>query len=167
LSRDAKMGKLDKDSLARGSVVQIGPDMEGLGVATEGQLFEAAMNTRVMAIDLNGDGVPEVVAQGTVGCSATGNCPFWIFQKVAKGYRLLLEAEGQAFTIQKTRTNGFFDVVVSMQGSATQSGLSDYHFKNGHYEETGCYSVEWDVLENGKLRELKEFRITSHRCLNQ
>src|SRR5262249_46989396 len=53
---------------------------------SEAELRDAVLDTRVALIDLNGDGVPEVVAQGMVNCGATGNCPFWVFRKTRLGY---------------------------------------------------------------------------------
>jgi hypothetical protein len=58
-------------------------------------------------IDLNGDGLPEVVAQGMIGCGATGNCPFGVLRKAKQGYELILKGEAQTFTIQKSNSNGF------------------------------------------------------------
>ena len=105
--------------------------MADLEIESETALQKAALNTRVKMIDLNGDGVPEVVAQGMVNCSPTGNCPFWVFQKTVRGYKLLVESYGQTFTVQKTSTNGFRDIVVSMHSSAKESGLTNYRYKDG------------------------------------
>ena len=56
------------------------------------QPTENAAETRVKLADLNGDGVPEAICQATddESCSPTGNCSFWIFQKGATGYKLIL-----------------------------------------------------------------------------
>jgi len=131
---------------------------------TNEKLNEAVSRTRVKEIDLDGDGVPEIVAQGYVGCSATGNCPLWIFQRIGKSYSPLLETEGQTFTIQKHSTNGYRDIVVSFHGSATQSGLTDYRYSEGQYVAAGCYNAEWEVLEGDKVVELKVPRITPFAC---
>lgn len=126
---------------------------------------ERAAQTRIKVIDLNGDGVPEVIAQpvGEV-CSPTGNCPFWAFQKASTGYILIMEkGAAQDFTIQPSRTNGYFDLVLGMHGSATEQGLYVYQFRDGRYRRTGCYDANWTYLgEDGEYHELKEPRIT--RC---
>ena len=94
-------------------------------------------------------------------CSPTGNCPFWLFRKTKHSYKLLLYAEGiQSFTIERTRTNGFRDIVLAMHGSATESQLTLYKYANGAYHDVACYDANWTVLEGDTIRELKEPRIT-------
>jgi hypothetical protein len=73
----------------------------------------------------------------------------------------LLYAEGiQSFTIERTRTNGFRDIVLAMHGSATESQLTLYKYANGAYHDVACYDANWTVLEGDTIRELKEPRIT-------
>lgn len=126
--------------------------------------MERAAQTHVKFVDLNGDGVPEVIAQpsGDGICSPTGNCPFWVFQKFGNIYRLIL-AKGavQEFTIQQTRTNGYSDLVLGMHGSATLQGLFVYQFLDGRYRQTGCYDANWSYLaKDGEYHDLDEPRIT-------
>jgi hypothetical protein len=158
--RSAKIANHDKQAIAAAIAAQLRPIMSDIEIESEGQLRKAALDTRIKMIDLNDDGTPEVVSQGMVNCSPTGNCPFWVFQKTSRRYKLLVESYGQTFTIQKTSTNGFLDIVVSMHGSATQSGLTDYRYKDGSYHDFGCYSAEWTVLESDTVRELKEPLVT-------
>jgi hypothetical protein len=131
--------------------------------ARELQPKALAAETRIKLVDLNRDGVPEIVAQA-VGdlCSPTGNCPFWVFQKSASGYKLILERDAvQSFTIQPTRTNAYFDVVLGMHGSATERGLYLYEFSQGRYRRVACYAANWTYLdENHEIHELEEPLIT-------
>lgn len=129
-------------------------------ITSEAELQQAVLDTRTALIDLNDDGVAEVVAQGMVDCGATGNCPFWIFRKTKLGYELLLDGEAQTFTIQKSKTNGFHDIVLSTHGSSSSGNLVDYHYEEGAYQQAGCYDYDWTVLEGDNVRELKEPRIT-------
>lgn len=124
---------------------------------------ETAAATRVKLVDLNGDGIPEIIAQGIAKvCSPTGNCPVWVFQRVASGYKVILERGAvQSFTVQPTRSNGYFDIVLGMHGSATEQALYLYRFGQRRYRKTACYDANWSYLdENGKVHELKEPRIT-------
>jgi hypothetical protein len=134
--------------------------MSDLEIGSEQQLRKVALDTRIKMTDLNDDGVPEVVAQPMAGCRATGNCLFWIFQKALGGYRLLLEGEAQTFTVQKTSTNGFRDIVLGCHASATESVLADNRYKGGVCQDAACYYASWTVLENDKVRELEEPHIT-------
>jgi hypothetical protein len=128
------------------------------------EAMKLAAETRVKFVDLNGGGVPEVIGQpvGEHICSPTGNCPFWVFQKTATGYRLIAEKGAvQTFTIQQTRTNGFFDLVLGMHGSATEQGLYVYRFRDGRYRRTDCYDANWTYLgKDGEVHDLEEPRIT-------
>ena len=96
-----------------------------------------AADTRVRVVDLNGDGVPEVISQASGDiCSPTGNCPFWVFQKAGTQYRLILEKGAvQDFTIQPTQTSGYFDLVLGMHGSATEQGCFSTSSETGDIEE--------------------------------
>lgn len=142
---------------------QLRPQMDDFEINSEDQLRRAALDTRIKMVDLNHAGILEVLAQSTVGCGATGNCEFWIFQKSRDGYRLLLAGEAQTFTIQKSRTNGFSDIVLGMHGSATETGLTVYRYEGGVYQEVGCYLASWTILEGEEVRQLKEPLITACR----
>jgi hypothetical protein len=122
--------------------------------------------TRFKSIDLNGDGIPEIVAQASGDiCSPTGNCPFWIFQKTAASYKVILKRGAvQTFTIQKIRSDQYLDIVLGMHGSATEQDLRLYRFKDGQYRNAGCYNANWSYIDkNGEEHELKKPRIA--RCV--
>lgn len=157
------MASSERTLIARSIATGIRPEMEVLEIESESQLLESALDTRIKFVDLNGDGIPDVIAQGLVDCSPTGNCSFWIFPKTPTGYRLLLDGFGQTFTIQRSKTNGFHDIVVSMHGSATESRLTDFRFEDGHYVEVGCYYANWAVLDGNEIHELKEHQISPCR----
>lgn len=158
--RKAQLPNQQKKAIASAIADEIRPMMSDLEIQSEPQLQKAALDTRVKMIDLNGDGGPEVVAQGMVNCSATGNCPFWIFRKAKSGYELLLEGEAQTFTIQKSGANQFSDIVLARHGSYDSGDLVHYVYRNGFYHEEGCYGYYWTVLEGDRIRELKEPRLT-------
>jgi hypothetical protein len=163
--RNANLGEQDRKAVARATADEIRPMMADVDIKSEAELKKKALDTRIALIDLNGDGIPEVVAQAMVGCGATGNCPFWVFRKTKRGYDMVLEGEAQTFTVQASSTNGFRDIVLSTHGSYSSGGLTDYHYRDGVYKDVGCYGYEWTVLEGETIRELKEPRITPCRLL--
>lgn len=132
-------------------------------IKSEAELQQAVLETRTALIDLNGDGVPEVVAQGMMNCGATGNCPFWVLRKTKGGYEIILEGEAQTFTIQPSISNRFRDIVLSTHGSYSSGGLTLYQYKEGFYSDVASYCYDWTVLEGDKVRELKEPRVTPCR----
>ena len=125
---------------------------------------ERAAKTGLKLVDLNGDGVPEAICQpnGFDICSATGNCPLWIFQKTAAGYKLVLQANSvQNFTIQSTRTNSFLDLVLGQHESATEQDLFVFRFQDGEYHLGSCYVADWSYLgKDGEYHDSEEPRLT-------
>jgi hypothetical protein len=126
-------------------------------------LVDAVKETRVKLIDLNGDGIPEVIAQASdnESCSPTGNCTIWVFARSGQGYRLILERNAiQTFAIRPTRTNGFKDLVLRQHGSAFESDLFIYRFANGKYHKNACYDANWVSMDGDERHELKDPIIT-------
>lgn len=164
--RQAKVADAERAAISEAIANQIGPyrpEMKFLGINSEQQLKDAILDTPIELVDLNDDGVPEIIAQGTPkeGCSPTGNCPFWIFQKSGGEYRVLASRGAvQTFQIQRGRSNGFRDVVVEMHGSATEKTLRLLQYRRGKYHVAGCYDANWTVLEGDTVRELKEPLLT-------
>jgi hypothetical protein len=124
--------------------------------------MERAEQTRVKFIDLNGDSVPEVIAQPIGNICGAANCPLYVFQKHGTKYRVILEkGAAQTINVQRSRTNGYLDVVVGMHGSATERGLFVYQFSQGRYRRTHCYNESLTELgKDGKVHEFETARIT-------
>ena len=121
-------------------------------VVSENEVQSVALDVRVKVEDLNADGTPEILAQASdhFNCGATGNCPFWVFQKSRGGYTVLLKTEAQTFTIQPDRTNGYRDLVFGYHDSALRTTLEHYKFRGGKYEYVACHVAEWGELATGR-----------------
>ena len=161
--RESKLMPTEKAAISKAITDQLRPAMFSAGFTSEEQLENIALDARIKMVDLGGDSARELIAQGgdPAVCSPTGNCFFWLFRKTKRNYKLLLYAEGvQMFTIQRTQTNGFRDIVLAMHGSATASQLTLYKYSNGAYHDVACYDANWTVLEADTLRQLTEPRIT-------
>jgi hypothetical protein len=160
--RHAKVSSADRLAISKAIALALMPDMGGLGGRTEPELEDTALDTPVKLVDLNGDGTPEVIAQGTPedgGCSPDGNCRFWVFQKSGDGYQPLIALTSiQSFTIQQRRLNGFNDLVVKTQVSSAESTLKLLQYNDGRYQEVGCYEADWSAGGDG--RTSKEPRLT-------
>jgi hypothetical protein len=167
--KDANIAASDRAALAKAIEAQIGPpDPYDPELASEVQIRQAVLNSNIKMISVsqNEKDPPEVVAlpNGQHFCSPTGNCSFWFFGRTPQGYRLLLDAIGQGFTVQTTATNGFRDLVINMHGSATDQSLKVYRYAGGRYRRVACYDANWAPLENGVIHQLKDPRITPSHC---
>lgn len=128
-----------------------------LGKLSQTQLRQLAADTRVELVDLNGDGVPEVIAQATgMGpCGGSGNCIVWIFQWTQNGVRVLLdslenEAGFEVITVRPWSTNGFKDIVLGSHSTSTMRNLVWYRYAaDGIYRSWKCY-FESRLGDNGK-----------------
>jgi hypothetical protein len=162
--RDVKIPSREKQAIAAAVIRQLRPVAADLEIQSPDHLKKAALDTRVKLIDLNHDGTPEVIAQSIADCSPTGNCSLWVFQKTRGNYKLLLEGFGQTFTIQKTSTRGYRDIVVAAHSSAAVSGLTNYRYRDGAYHEAGCYSASWHVPEGDAVRMPRAPIVTPFPC---
>lgn len=157
---------IERTALIKAIAAQIRPNMADLGIQSEKELRTVAADTRVKFIDMNEDGMPEVIAQAwgvQAGCGATGNCPFWVFSKSDNGYKLILGGDGwnfQIFTVQPTVTNGYHDLVLGFHDSASEKTLEVYRFKNGKYRRGACYDADWAPMDAKGWHVLKNPIIT-------
>jgi hypothetical protein len=102
---------------------------------------------RVELIDLNGDGVAEVILQpiGSDYCGATGNCGVLIAEKTSGGYRTLLDRPGvQTITVESSNTYGYRDLFLTAHSSASESMIYLYRYHAGKYRHAGCFVADWN-----------------------
>jgi hypothetical protein len=105
-----------------------------------------------------------LVVQATANClcSPTGNCDFWVFDRVKTEYRELLHAEAvQTFRFLPSSSHGFRDLQTSMHGSAWYSDLTNYRYNGEHYEVHSCLSRDYN---DGRGNSLKKPVIASRPC---
>ena len=118
------------------------------------ELLQLSKLTAVKLFDVTGDGVPEVIAEGSNTesgmCSPTGNCPWWVFGKQGYRYIPLLESFGNGLSTDCSRKGRQCDISVFMHGSATEFGIKVYRFTDTKYAKVAEYSVAWPLDENGR-----------------
>jgi hypothetical protein len=123
---------------------------------------------RLKFIDLNSDGVPEIIVQAgdDEHCSPTSNCAFWILKKSANSYLVLLKRGNvQSFSVEPRKTNGYADLVTGVHGSATYSGLSLYQYDGRSYRLADCARSDYSYLgTDGEYHTTQEPKITRQPC---
>jgi hypothetical protein len=158
--RGAKVAKEERHAIADAIEVQLRPILGELGKTLAMEVREASLETRVKLIDLDNDGMPEVIAEAADSCNDLGNCHIWIFKKSGQEYKLILDSIGQTFTVQATSTNGVKDIVVAMRESASEFNLKEYHYEDGKYKRASCHHADWEAAAGQTAEKLKEPRIT-------
>ncbi len=160
--RLSKMRRSDRDGIARAVDEQLRSRAGDLGTGAGEEMNSAVLDSRIMMVDLDGEGTREAIVQGSgelAGCSATGNCPLWIFKKSGGKWRMLLWAPSvQSFTIQPVRGKRFPDIVLAAHRSAFESELTLFRYSHGAFRASGCEEASW-LGENDPGRQLKEPRL--------
>jgi hypothetical protein len=67
------------------------------------------------------------------GCSPTGNCALYGFERGRRGWRLVLNSIAQTCTVLPSSHGGRRDLSASMHGSATESTLKTYWWRRNRY----------------------------------
>ena len=116
------------------------------------ELEQLANSTRVKLIDVTGDGVPDVIAEGGAAeiCSPTGNCPWWVLTKQGSLYSPILESFGNGLSTNCRPSKGQCDIVVFMHGSATELSIKLYRLANRRYRRMAAYDAVWPQDEDGR-----------------
>ena len=165
VARSTELNPAEKSALIRTIKAEIRHFMDDQEIASEKELDTLVRGTRIQLLDLNQDGVPEVLAQAfdsREGCGATGNCTFWVFQKQSDGsYNKLLDTRGkegiggiELITVETTRTHGFLDFTLAAHDSAAEKDLSVYRFNGRRYVQFACYLASWiDDRDPTKARQ--------------
>jgi hypothetical protein len=117
-------------------------------------------------VDLNHDGVPEVVVHGQGSICGAYWCPYWIYRRTSTGYERLLDAGNiQVLEPRATTSHGYRDVRTWMHGSAWDSGVTLYKFDGRRYRRAECAGYSYRYLDShDRSHELKRPIITPERC---
>jgi hypothetical protein len=165
MSQRKNLGSRERQRLTASIAGALRSAQDETGLVSEEQLEHAALETRIKYVELDGQSKPEVIAQAggeKSGCSPTGNCPIWVLHRRGTTYEILLEADAQTFTVQRTRTRGFLDIALSTHGSAFETEERVYKFNGEAYRESACSDVLWSSLgRDGERHQLSEPRVST------
>lgn len=101
----------------------------------------------IKEFDLNNDGQKEILVRGKNSlnlCGGVGNCVFWVFAKNGNKYKTLLFSTDYADItdlpnqVKKTKTNGYFDIVLKGHMTARDTTYNFYKFDSKKYKEGKC-----------------------------
>jgi hypothetical protein len=123
---------------------------------------------RVSQVDLDGDGIPELIVfpTGECFCSPTGNCDFWIYRTTRTELQPILDSDGiQSFKVLTNRTKGYLDISTYSHSSASEGDLKIWKFDGKFYRVAECYEQSWSFNdEKGEQHILKQPRNKRVSC---
>jgi hypothetical protein len=110
-------------------------------------------------VDLNNDGKKEIIIRGIEGswmCGGTGNCGEWIFEKIGKDYRQLLNASALSLNVKKEKTRNYNDIFTKYHMSAGETYETTYKFNGNKYVESNCNYVTYSSEDKKSVMTCKE-----------
>jgi hypothetical protein len=119
---------------------------------------------RVAQASLNGRSADLLVqASDRCNCGGTGNCSFWVLRLRQNGLESLLATDMvQQFSVEKTRSHCYRDLMTATHGSATLQDLVLYRFDGKQYHASQCARVEYHRREDDSVSDKPT--ITSEEC---
>ena len=95
-----------------------------------------------------------VQASDNCNCGGTGNCSFWILRKKPGGFDTLLATSMvNTFSIERSRSHGYKDVMTYAHGSASYGDLALYQSDGEQYRKTHCAFQEYEQREDGSTSD--------------
>jgi hypothetical protein len=101
-------------------------EMEGLGEANSPTTYMGTAWVRV-----SNSRPPILLVE--YGCSPTGNCGLYGFERRKRHWRLVLNSDAQTCSILPSSHGGRRDLSASMHGSATESTVKTYWWRGNRY----------------------------------
>jgi hypothetical protein len=117
-------------------------------------------------VDLDRDGIPELVIRGQGRICGTSNCETWIYRRTSTGYeRLWGDDIIQRIEPLATMSHGYRDLRSWKHGSAWDSDVIDYEFDGRQYRAMRCANYNYGFKgSDGEIHTLKRPRITPEPC---
>lgn len=106
---------------------------------------EAARNVAGSALDINGDRVSDLIAQGVGSCFVGAHSTtFWVYSKaetrLAPGFDLVLTTPADYLEVRRTLTNGYRDIETGNH-TAVEMYITVWKFDGEKYQPREC-SIE-------------------------
>jgi hypothetical protein len=128
--------------------------------------MSSTADPRAEPVDLNGDGVPELVIRGQGRICEANNCVVWIYRRTSTGYeRLWGDDIVQRIEPLRTMSHGYRDVRTWHHGSWVDSDVVLYRFDGRHYRAVQCANYNYGHKgADGEIHTSKRPRITPEAC---
>ena len=114
--------------------------------------YDPINNFKPSLIDMNSDGRKELAIEWD--CSPTGNCEFFIYEKIGKSYRKILEAVNGVnyFRFRKQSYKSYKNIEARIHGSWNSGDGVIYRFNGKEYKPVKCFDYIYEIYEdkNGK-----------------
>lgn len=106
---------------------------------------ELIRSLKMQRIDLDGDRVPEYIIKLEYKgyCGASGNCDFYVYQKVGEGFGLLLTENGQKLYPKQSRNLGYLNLACDHAMGAMETAITEYQWDGSTYKQLMCFSRKY------------------------
>lgn len=98
-------------------------------------------------IDLNSDGIKELIVIPIEGRGASWNGPYWLFKKIKNKYQPIGEIYGQCYFILSKKTNGYRDIITCVHESAYDCTVCSYFWDGLKYALRSSVITSYDEFE--------------------
>jgi len=119
-------------------------DKEFFGDTMDAELWDLAANESYEWVDLDGDGIPELITGGfgVDQCGGTGNCILQVFRHHGKSFELLLYSREESMMIDRSGPKPL--LILYVHESLSEGNLEVYNFpRNGNAKLVHSYGVTW------------------------
>lgn len=149
--RQMKIGNDLRVKITEDIVHSMRSDKDFFGDIGDAELFDLASNESYQWADLDGDGVPELIASGfgVDQCGGTGNCILQVFRRHGSEMELILYARAESLMIDRSGPKPL--LVLYTHASAIQGDLAVYSFQKAHKANLMYhYDVTWAPFDPSK-----------------
>jgi hypothetical protein len=142
--RQMKIKNDDRVAIVEAVAASFKLDKEVPNDIGDAQLYDIASNESYEWVDLDRDGVPELVTQafGIDFCGAVGNCALQVFRQSGHKFDLVLRSSAESLMVDRSGTQPL--LVLYTHGSASEGELTVYGFpRKGAAKPLYHYDVQW------------------------
>lgn len=157
--RQMKVSNDQRVAITDALVGSMRADKEFFGDIDDAQLWDLASNESYEWVDLDGDGIPELITGGfgVDQCGGTGNCILQIFRP--RGAKLDLLLYSRAEKLMVDRSGPIPLLVLYTHSSAMDGNLEVYSFpKNQKAKLVHSYDVQWSDPVTGSAYKIPHLK---------
>jgi len=117
------------------------------------------------AVDLNGDGIKELLVEGEYG-GYKYDVEWFVFRRESDRWRVVLFHVGDSVKVGWGKSKRFKNLVISTSFSGSERYLNTFSFNGRYYEESECISESYAVRAGGEILVNDYLTVKLEKCSN-